>query len=172
MGGGNRDALKKAIRALRRQYCGNSPVEQALKQLDPRRKRGRPKGTTQYLEINAALLLEAYDLYRYGDPKGAYKPVRTHKALVRTVERHWPECRGGADTIKNAVRRIYKQFRREPLARIVAAPEGVELKGRIAVQDDPDPPSRMWYHRSSFRPSPRPPLISARDLKGKAQLTT
>jgi hypothetical protein len=163
MGGGNQDALKKAIRALRKQHRGNSLVEQALKQLDPPRKRGRWKGTAPYPKSDAALMLEAYYLYRtghfYGDPECAYKPVRsTHEALVRTVERHWLKCRGGADTIKNAVRRIYTRFRREPLARIVAAPEGVELKGRIAVQDDPDPPSRMWYHRSSFRPPPRPPL--------------
>jgi hypothetical protein len=131
MGGGNRDALKKAIRALREQHRGNSLVEQALKQLDPPRKRGRWKGTAPYLKSgdadDAALMLEAYYLYRtghfYGDPKGAYEPVRsTHEALVRTVERHWPKCHGGAETTKNVVRRIYTRFRREPLARIVAAP--------------------------------------------------
>ncbi len=163
MGGDDQDALKKAIRALRKQHRGNSLVEQALKQLDPPRKRGRRKGTTKHLENDAELMLEAYYLYQtghfFGDPKGANKPLRsTHEALVRTVERHWLKCRGWAATTKNVVRRSYKRFRGEPLARIVAAPEGVELKGRIAVQDDPDPPSRMWYHRSAFRPPLRPPL--------------
>ena len=162
MGDGNQDALKKAIRALLKQEGGYYPVEQALKQLAPPRKRGRRKGTTKYLEIDAEVMLEAYYLYRtgrfYGDQTGANKPLRsTHEALMRTVERHWPKCRGGAGTTKNVLNRIYKRFRREPLARIVAAPEGVELKGRIAVQDDPDPPSRMWYHRSAFRPPLCPP---------------
>ena len=162
MGGGNRDARKKAIRALRKQYCGNSPVEQALK-LDPPRKRGRPKGTTKYLESDAELVLEAYYLYHtghfFGDPKGANEPMRsTNEALVRTVGREWPKGRGGAGTTKNVVKRIRTRFREEPLARIAGAPEGVELKGRIAVQDNPDPPSRMWYHRSAFRPPLRPPL--------------
>ena len=160
--GGDRDALKKAIRALLKQHCGKHPVEQALRQLDRSRKRGRQEGTTKYLESDAEVMLDAYFLYRtgrfYGDPRGAYKPVRsTHEALVRTVERHWPKCRGCAGTTKDVVRRIYTRFRREPLARIAVAPEGVELKGRIAVQDDPDPPSRMWYHRSAFRPPLRPP---------------
>jgi hypothetical protein len=160
---GDQNALKKAIRALRKQHGGNSLVEQALKQLDPPHKRGRRKGTTKYLENDAELMLEAYYLYQtghfFGDPKGANEPVRsTNEALMRTVEKHWLKCRGGAATTKNVVRRSYKRFRKEPLARIAGAPEGVELKGRIAVQDDPDPPSRMWYHRSAFRPPLRPPL--------------
>jgi len=159
--GGDRDALKKAMRALANQHRGKDPVEQALKQLDPPRKRGRRKGTTKYLEIDAEVMLEAYYLYRtghfYGDPTGAYERMRTHKALVRTVERHWPKCRSGASTTEAVVKRIYTRFRREPLARIVPVPEGVELKGRIAVEDDPDPPSRMWYHRSAFRPPLCPP---------------
>ena len=163
MGGGDQDALKKAIRALAKQHRGNSLVERALKQLDPPRKRGRPKGTTKYLESDAGLVLEAYYLYQtghfFGDQKGANEPVRsTNEALVRTVGREWPKGRGGAGTTKNVVKRIRTRFRKEPLARIAGAPEGVELKGRIAVQDDPDPPSRMWYHRSAFRPPPRPLL--------------
>lgn len=113
--GGNQDALKKTIRALRKQYCGNYPVEQALKQLDPPRKRGRRKGTTKYLENDAELMLEAYYLYQtghfFGDPKGANEPVRsTNEALMRTVERHWLKCRGGAATTKNVARRSYTRF--------------------------------------------------------------
>ena len=66
MGGGNQNALKKAIRALRKQHRGNSLVEQALKQLDPPRKRGRWKGTAPYLKSDAVLMLEAYYLYWTG----------------------------------------------------------------------------------------------------------
>ena len=96
MGGGNQNALKKAIRALAKQHRGNSLVEQALKQLDPPRKRGRRKGTTKHLENDAELMLEAYYLYQtghfFGDQKGANEPVRsTNEALVRTVGREWPE---------------------------------------------------------------------------------
>ena len=119
MGGGDQDALKKAIRALAKQHRGNSLVEQALKQLDPPRKRGRWKGTAPYLKSDAALMLEAYYLFQtgrfYGDPKGAYKPVRsTNAALVRTVGRQWPKGRGGAGTTTNVVKRIRTRFRREP----------------------------------------------------------
>ncbi len=146
MGGGDQE-LVEALHPLLERY-GRERIEQAIKQIAPR-KRG-PKGPKY---SDSELMQEAHYLYEMGhfcgDPDSIYKGKRTtHGALRRTVEKFCPVHRHNA-----VLRRLWTRFRRETLLQIVAAPEDVELEGRVPVQDDPDPPSRMWYHRSSFRPS-------------------
>lgn len=125
----DQDALMEVLRPFVERY-GRERIEQALKQIAPR-KRG-PKGP-QYSD--AELMQEAYHLYEtgrfYGDPDSTYKGKRTtHGALRRTVEKFCPEHRREA-----VLRRLWTRFRGKPLLDgIVTEPRPV--RGRY---DTPDP---------------------------------
>ena len=112
------NALTEVLRPLVERH-GKDRIKQALKQINPPRKPGRPKGA-KYSDPDFKLMLEARHLYLYGrfcgDSVNVREPVRTpHAAIQRAVERFWPESRGTASTQKHVVRRLFKRLREDPL---------------------------------------------------------
>ena len=103
MGDDDQDGLIEALHPLVAGY-GRERIEQALKEIAPR-KRGRPKGTTKYLEGDKVLMLAAYDEYLrmiarfHRDLAGRHPKPSTYRALKFVAEEAWadpehPERRG------------------------------------------------------------------------------
>ena len=122
MGDDERDAFKEALDGVVARFGGDRvALARALSRARPPGKRGRPKGTTKYLDSDAGLMLAAYDEFLgmyarfHRDQAGRHPKPTTRGALMRVAKRAFErrEYDGSVNTPEALASRLDTRFTKE-----------------------------------------------------------